>query len=167
MNQPETSTAIVAVTIAILVILADIVVRMFLLPRRKEKLLQNLLDQLVESNAEEEESLSAGAKVVAPTDLSECLLRLFEKSGTSREILNTLASNKGLTHNELSVALNQRMAERSNSALPPSVAERVAVNLINAGLLTMEHGRLRSTEVGQRLNMPVQQRKGAALASAI
>lgn len=166
MNQPEMTATIVIIAIAVLLVAADIIVRLVIMPARKEKFIHDLLDQLVEPSVEAEASVSPGVTAVPAADLHECLLRLFEKSSTSREILDSLANGKGLTQEELSIALNQRRAQKGKPALPLAVPRRVAVSLLHSGLVGVEHGLMRVTEMGQDLNSLLQNRKKASLANA-
>lgn len=159
MNQPESTTVIAVLTVAMLLVAADIIVRLVLLPARREKFLRELLDHLVESEAETEPAGRAEAAPFPAGDLHECLLRYFEKSGTSREILNTLAGCDGLTQRELASALNRALAAKGKTPLPLAVTRRVVLTLVHAGLLELDRSVLQITRPGQNLIQLLQTRK--------
>ena len=158
MHQPEL-TIIVVVTIAILVAAADIIVRLILLPARKDKLIRELLDNLVEVDANTESLASPKDGALPAGDLQECLLRHFERSRTSRQILNALAKGEPLSQGDLLSVINRTLADKGRAPLPLNVARRVAINLLHAGLLEVRNGGLRITKLGQSLNLLLQTRK--------
>ncbi len=164
MNNLEATRLVVLVTIAIVVVMADIIVRLVILPRRKEKFIRELLDHLVEYNAEPQPAGPLEAASSPAGDLHECLLRYFEKSATSRQILNTLAGCERLTQRELGSALNRTLAEEGKAALPPAVARRVVMILLHAGLVEVDRSVLQISKLGQNLNLLLQTRKQAGMA---
>lgn len=164
MYNLELTGLVVLVTIAIVVVAADVIVRLVVLPRRKERFIRELLDHLVEVDAEKEPAALAEATSSPAGDLQECLLRYFEKSGTSREILHTLAGCEGLTQRELSSALNRALTEKGKTPLPLAVARRVVMILVHAGLLEVDRSVLQITKPGQNLNLLLQTRKQAGIA---
>lgn len=164
MNNPELIGLIVLVTVAIVVLGADILVRLVILPAQRDKLIRELLDQLVKTEPRTESAASFEAPVLPAGDLHECLLRNFEKSATSRQILNTLAGCEGLTQRELGIALNRALAEEGKPALPLAVARRVVMILMHAGLVEVDRSVLQISKLGQNLNLLLQARKQAGIA---
>jgi hypothetical protein len=162
MNHLEISTEILLITIAIVVVAANVLVRLVLLPGRRDKFIGELLDNLMEPATATESVPSAEQSLVLPSDLREPLLRHFEKSTASRQILHTLANGEGMSPKELSAAVNQSLAERGKPPLPLAVARRVAIALLQAGLVGIENGALRITELGRNLNLLLEGRKKAA-----
>ena len=162
MNHWEINMELLLITIAIVVVAADVLVRLVLLPNRRDKFIGELLDNLMEPAAATESVPGAEQALVLPLDLREPLLRHFEKSTASRQILRTLANGQGMTQKELSAALNQSLAEKGKPPLPLAVARRVAITLLQAGLVGIENGALRITELGRNLNLLLDGRKKAA-----
>jgi hypothetical protein len=162
MNHPESSPEIVLITIAVVVVAADFLVRLVVLPNRRHKLVGELLDCLMEPAGAAESVPALEPALMLSFNLQEPLLRHFEGSSASRQILSTLADAKGMTQRELLAVLNQSLAERGKPPLPLAVARRVAISLLHARLVGVEHGALRITELGQNLNLLLDGRNKAA-----
>jgi hypothetical protein len=161
MNNPELVITIGISVVAILVAGLDVFVRLVVAPHRKDRFVSALLDQLLEPAAEKE---SAAAPAL---DLNECLLRHFEKSVTSRAILSALDDEGGLSQTDLHRRLNQALSQSQKPPLPIEVARRVAMILLHAGLVGVDRGVLRLTEVGKNLNSVLRGRYGSGLNNAV
>lgn len=161
MNSPELAVTIGISIIAILVAGLDLVMRLIVAPRRRERFVSALLDQLVEPATEGEPA------AVPARDINECLLRHFEKSVTSRAILSALANEGGMSQRDLHHRLNHALSESGKPALPLEVARRVATILLNAGLVGVDRGVLRLTELGKDLNSVLRGRCESGLKSAV
>lgn len=163
MNNVELLSTVVVAGLTIVVIAADVVVRLVILPARKDQFIAELLDHLTGPCPEEENSPAESVATPSTSDLEESLLRHFEKSATSHQILSMLAVHDGLTQKDLVAALNRASDERSRPRLPLAVVRRVAIILLRAGLVEVEQGLLRITEVGRELHSIVQDRKEVSL----
>ncbi len=164
MKNPELVAIIILVTFALVMVVVDVIVRLFVAPARKDRFLRDLLDHLVEGDPQNESAEFFKNTGRPSEDLQECLLRHFEKSLTSRQILNALADSGGLTQRDLLRELNQAFAAKGKGPLPLTAARRVAMILLHAGLLEVENGVLQITNVGQNLNLLLQTRKQDAIA---
>lgn len=164
MGYPGPMPIVLVVALAIVVVGADIVLRLVVAPRRREAFINELLDCFAAPSAESEPAASAHVLGPSAPDLTECLLRHFERSSISKQILVKLAEGEqGLGQRELSAMLNRSQADRNKPALPLSVARRVAITLLHAGLIGVEAGTLRITNPGRQLNHLLQLRKESRL----
>ena len=168
MSYPGPVAIVVLVALAVVGVGADIVFRLVIAPRRREAFINELLDCFAGPSAESEPAASAQVAEPSAPELTECLLRHFERSVISQQILIKLAEGEqGLGQRELSATLNRSQADRSKPALPLSVARRVAITLLHAGLIGVEGGALRVTELGRQLNHLLRLRKEARLRPVI
>ncbi len=159
MSHPEIGIVILLLAIAAVVVGVDAWVRLVISPRRRDRFVGELLDHLMEPENEGEANPPRPAAAVG-SDLQESLLRHFEHSATSRQILSSLASRGGLTHPALLASINRRLAERERPPLPAVVARRVAGSLIDSGLVKVENGVMNVTALGQRLDALLREREG-------
>lgn len=157
--------ALAAAGLALAVLGVNLIVRLIVFPARQDKFLGQLLDQLTDPSAEEDNASAELGVTERPCDLQECLLRHFERSATSQEILRILARHDGLTHKGLQSALDGALDQRRQPRLPLPVARRVAAILRSAGLVEAEGDLLRLTEFGRQLHSVISHhsREGLAL----
>lgn len=161
--HPGFMATVVMVAAAAVVVGVDILVRLVLAPRRRDAYIIELLDGLAGPPAQTE-PLSVQEAEPRVTELTECLLRHFERSVISHRILNTLAHGEtGLEHRELTAALNHSQSERGKPALPMAVVRRVATTLLHAGLVNIEGGALKITALGRELDGLLRSRKEVRL----
>jgi hypothetical protein len=163
MNNVEILSTIVVAGLTIAIVAADVIIRLVILPARKDQFIAELLDHLMSPCPGEKNSPDESVATPSTSDLEECLLRHFEKSVTSHQILSMLAVHDGLTQKDLVTALNRASDQRRRPRLPLAVVRRVAVILLRAGLIEVEQGLLRITEVGRELHSIFQNRKEASL----
>lgn len=145
-------SVLAAAGLAIAVLGVNLIVRLIVFPARQDKFLGQLLDQLTDPSAEEDNASDELGVTEPPCDLQECLLRHFERSATSQEILRTLTKHDGLTHKALQSALDRAHDQRRQPWLPSPVVRRVAALLRNAGLVEANGDVLRLTEFGRQLH---------------
>lgn len=154
-------------------IAADILVRCVIAPDRKEKMLETLLDSLMEPDASgpihaahpagefpSAEAPSAlaenGAAVQLPEPLAVCLLQYFAQAATSREVLRVLAGEAdGMSDGLVAAAVNLRLTERGKPPLPRNVVNRVIKILAGSNLISRQGDRLALTELGEQLSVLV------------
>lgn len=166
MNSLDPTAMAVIAVFAIIISGIDVYVRLKTAPERKDRFIRTLLDQLLEPSAEPQlavEELTASSQ--AP-DLRESLLRHFERSSTSREILRVLSGEEGLNQKDLVLQLNKVLDERGKPPLPIEVARRVATILLHAGFVAVDRGALRITEAGRELDSLLRGRHEARLMNA-
>jgi hypothetical protein len=163
MNNAELLSTIVAAGLAIAIVAADVIIRLVILPARKDQFIAELLDYLAGSPLEKVNSLPEPAAIAPASDLQESLLRHFEKSAISHRILSMLAAHDSLTQKDLMTALDKVSDERDRPRLPLAVIRRVAIILLRAGLVEVEQGVLRITEIGRELHSIVQERREPSL----
>lgn len=166
MNSIEPTALVVIVIFAMIIAAIDIYVRIKTAPERKDRFIRGLLDQLLEPSAEPQ---LAAEKVTADSpapDLKECLLRHFEKSSTSREILRALSREEALNQKDLVLQLNKVLDARGKPPLPFDVARRVATILLHAGFIVVDRGALRVTDTGRELDLLLRGRQETRLMNA-
>lgn len=165
MNSIEPTALVVIVMFAMIIAAIDIYVRLKTAPERKDRFIRGLLDQLLEPSAESQptETLAPGSPVL---DLEECLLRHFEKSSTSREILRALSREEALSQKDLVLQLNKVLDARGKPPLPFEVARRVATILLHAGFIVVDRGALRITDTGRELDLLLRGRHEARIMNA-
>ena len=152
MNDTGIILAIVAV---VAVAVTDIIVRLRIAPRRRDK----FVEELLESMTEPEPNLQGEAQASTQMDVSllETLLRYFELSATSRQILAALAHRTdGLSEPELLSAVNHGLAARGRRELPAGVVRKIVSLLLRADLTELRQGKLELTNVGRHLHTILQ-----------
>lgn len=160
MSHPEATVTIVLTVIAIIVLGADILVRVVILPHKRDTFLEGILDHLLDPGTGTAAQGFPESTALPAKDLHECLLRHFEKSGTSRRMLKVLTETSGLDPEDLAEALNKPRAGADHPPLPLAAARRVAGILVNAGLAGVDRGMVRITDLGKELNSLLQEREG-------
>lgn len=166
MSNPDLTVLALIIFAAIFLVGIDIYVRLVIVPSRRDRFICTLLDQLMEPSAEPQMSTVSETANSPTPDLKECLLRHFEKSSTSREIINALSGEERLNQRDLLLRLNKALNERGKPPLPLEVARRVATILLHAGLVGVDRDTLRITEAGRELNLLLRGRHEARLQNA-
>lgn len=167
MNSFDPTAMTVIAVFGIIIVGIDVYVRLKTAPERKDRFIRSLLDQLLEPAAEPQLAAEKLSAPVPALDLRECLLRHFERSSTSREILRALSGDMELNQKDLVVHLNKVMDERGKPPLPLEVARRVAMILLHAGFIAVDRGALRITEAGRELDSLLHGRHEARLMNAV
>jgi hypothetical protein len=166
MNSLEPTAMAVIAVFAVIIVGIDVYVRLKTAPERKDRFIRALLDELLEPSAE---SQLAAEKVTADSpapELNECLLRHFERSSTSREILRALSREEGLNQKDLVLQLNKVLDARGKPPLPRDVARRVAAILLHAGFIVVDRGALRITDTGREVDLLLRGRHETRLMNA-
>lgn len=147
-------TGIILCFIAIVAVaLLDIIVRLVVAPRRRDKYVESLLDSMTEVEPSDQRSRAPRASAVLDDSLGEGLLRHFEQSSTSRHVLSALSSRQcGMHESEVLAAVNRELAHLRKQQLPPAVVRKVVMILMGADLAALRQGRLELTIPGKRLN---------------
>lgn len=138
---------------AIVVVAADIIVRLMIAPHRNHKFIEDLCDGITELQPATE--LKAMDRAAEPTvgRLEESLLRHFEQSTVSREVLKTLASQaRGMSEAEVLAAVNHRLAQKRRRELRAAIVRKVVMILMGADFVVLRDGSLWITDVGKHLN---------------
>lgn len=86
MNEP----IIILCVFAILVVVASVVVRLALAPRRRNLFLESLMDILIETDRATQDTKPGHAEAISIEQLSDNLFRHFERSTISRNVLGGL-----------------------------------------------------------------------------
>ena len=150
---------ILGISAIIAVALLDIIVRLMVAPRRREKFLENLLDSMVEPEPANQLPPAPHASAALDDSLAESLLRHFEQSATSRHVLAALTSRAGgMPEAEVLAAVNGQLVRRRKRELPAAVVRRVVMILRGAELAALHQGRLELTIAGKRLHALLQVR---------
>ena len=146
--------------IAILTVaMIDIIVRLVIAPRRRDKFLENLLESMTEPEPADQMSRAPHASAALNDSLAESLLRHFEQSATSRHVLAALTSRtSGMHESEVLAAVNRELAHLRKRELPAAVVRKVVMILMGADLAALSQGRLELTTAGKRLHALLQVR---------
>lgn len=158
---------ILGIVVIVAVAVADIIVRLRIAPRRRDKFLEDLLESMTEPGPADHMSLVNRAQIVLDDSLVESLLRHFELSATSRHVLAALAlRSEGMSEPELLSAVNHQLARQRRRELPAAVVRRIVMILMGADLTALRQGRLEITNAGRHLHTILQARSTAAPVSA-
>ena len=149
------------------VAVADIIVRLRIAPRRRDKFLADLMESMTEPEPAEHMSQVNRAPTVLDDSLVESLLRHFELSSTSRHVLAALAlRTEGMSEPEVVSAVNHQLARQRSRELPAAVVRKIVLILMGADLTTIRQGRLEITNAGRHLHTILQARSTAAAPAA-
>ncbi|HOW65550.1 MAG TPA: hypothetical protein P5186_20385 [Candidatus Paceibacterota bacterium] len=156
MNPSE----IILLLLAVAAIGVDILVRLVIAPHRRDQLLTEMLDNLIEPDLVSAPAV-LGPEVTHSLDqLGGNLLRYFEQAAVSRNILETLAvCENGLSEKAVLAAVNHQLEERRKRALPESVVRKVVMILMGAEFVVLKEGSLRITEAGRMLHTALRARR--------
>jgi len=153
---------ILGVIAIVAVVAADIVVRLVIAPHRLDKWIESLLDSMIEpESAVRDERLPVAACL--DEVLGESLLRHFEQSATSRQVLAALAFRpNGMHESEVQQTVNGFLAQKHKRELPAAVVRKVVMSLMEADLTALRKGKLQLTTAGNRLYALLEVRSGEA-----
>ena len=155
---------IILVLIVMAIAAADIVVRLYVAPKRKDQLVEDLLDVLHEPD--DVPSLDAARARAISGNLMESLLRHFMQSTLSRQIVESLATRQaGLCEREVVDRLVERLEGEGAKALPLAAIRKVLTILMGSDLVVMSHGAIRLTAAGQDLYNVLHDRRADVPAS--
>ena len=155
MNEP----IIILCVFAIVVVVADAVVRLVLAPRRRDRFLEGLMDSLIAAGGATQDPKAGPADAIPIEQLSDNLFRHFEQSATSRSVLEVLAiRNEGLNETGIVEAVNHGLAQKQNRELPQAVVRKIIMVLLRADMIALRQGSLRLTDAGRQLNALLQTR---------
>lgn len=145
------------------VAVADIIVRLRIAPRRRDKFLEDLLESMTEPEPAEHISQINHTPTVVDDSLVESLLRHFELSAISRHVLAALAlRTEGMSEPEVVSAVNHQLARQRRRELPATVVRKIVMILMGANLTALRLGRLEITNAGRHLHTILQARSTAA-----
>ncbi|MBE0543116.1 MAG: hypothetical protein IH623_17355 [Verrucomicrobia bacterium] len=154
---------ILGIVVIVVVAVADIIVRLRIAPRRRDKFLENLLESMTEPEPAERMSQVNRVATVLDESLVENLLRHFELSATSRHVLAALAlRTEGMSEPEVVSAVNHQLARQCGRELPATAVRKIVMILMGADLTTIRQGRLEITNAGRHLHTILQARSTSA-----
>lgn len=158
---------IVGIIAIVAVIVADIIIRLVIAPHRRDKWMESLLDSMIEpESAIRDERLFPTAACV-DEELGESLVRHFEQSAISRQVLAALAvRTDGMHESEVQQAVNGMLAQERKRELPTAVVSKIVMILMGANLAARRQGKLQLTIAGKRLHALLEVRSSEALPSA-
>ncbi|MGV3774267.1 MAG: hypothetical protein ACO1QB_15300 [Verrucomicrobiales bacterium] len=140
---------------AFLVIAADVALRLFLAPERKDRSVSDLLS-FIQDGRDARPDNSPSPVCVANGNLdsvSESLLRYFELSGASRKVVQAVSQYpEGVVPKEIEFQLAEETSRVGKPPLPSTAIRKVTMNLVRADFICLQEGRLRVTERGLALN---------------
>lgn len=152
--------------IAIAVVSADIIVRLWIAPHRRDKWTESLLDSMIESESADRVGQVLPATACLDDVLGESLLRHFEQSATSRHVLAALAfRSDGMPESEVLAVVNRALASSRKRELPIAVVRKVVMILMGADLAALRQGRFKLTVAGKRLHALLEVRSAGLLPS--
>lgn len=158
---------IVGIIAIVAVIVADIVVRLVIAPHRRDKWMESLLDSMIEPESAIHDERLFPAAASLDEALSESLVRHFEQSATSRQVLAALAfRTHGMRESEVQQTVNGFLAQKRKRELPAAVVRKVVMILMGADLAALRNGKLQLTTAGKRLHALLEVRSSEALPSA-
>lgn len=158
---------ILGIVVIVVVAVADIIVRLRIAPRRRDKFLEDLLESMTEPEPAEHMSQVNHTPTVLDDSLVESLLRHFELSATSRHVFAALAlRTEGMSEPEILSAVNHQLARQRRRELPAAVVQKIVMILMGADLTTLRQGRLEITNAGRHLHTILQTRSTAAAPAA-
>lgn len=154
--------------VAIVVVALDIIARLIIAPRSRDKFLENLLESMTEPEPAEQRERVPQSSMRLDDSLAESLIRHFELSATSRHVLAALAlRTEGMSEPEVLSAVNHHLARQRRRELPAAVVRKIVMILMGADLTALRQGRLEITNAGRHLHTILHARSsGAAPASA-
>jgi|EBPBio282013_DNA_FD.fasta_scaffold17183_1 hypothetical protein len=154
---------ILGIFVIVVVVAADMIVRLRIAPSRRDKFLEDLFESMTEPEPAEHMSQVNHAPTVLDHSLVESLLRHFELSAISRQILAALALRTvGMSEPEVVSAVNHQLARQRRQELPAAVVRKVIMILMGADLTALRQGQLEITNAGRHLHTILQERSTAA-----
>lgn len=145
------------VAIAIGVVALDIVVRVFVYPKRRDRFYQALLEMQAGAAAQRAKQSPS----LDDESLSEALLEYFQQSFTSRQVLSMLATSvHGMGGRELERKIADRVAEEWRRELSINAIRRVIMILMGANLIELQGEKFALTNIGWTLFRKTKNGKG-------
>ncbi len=158
---------VVGIIVLVVVVAADIIVRLVIAPHRRDQWTESLLDSMIESEPTARDARVLPAAASLDDALGESLVRHFEQSATSRQVLAALAyRSEGMHESEVQEAVNGLLAQERKRELPAAVVRKVVMILMGADLAALRQGRLELTVAGKRLHALLEVRSADVLPSA-
>ena len=158
---------ILGIVVIVVVAVADIIVRLRIAPRRRDKFLEDLLESMTEPESAEQMERMPQASMGVDDSLVESLIRHFELSAISRHVLAALAlRTEGMSEPEVVAAVNHQLARQRRRELPATVVRKIVMILMGADLTTIRQGKLEITNAGRHLHTILQARSTAAAPAA-
>jgi hypothetical protein len=135
------------IIVAIVVVSLDIVVRVFISPRRRDRFYQALLE--MQAGVAAARSNNKRAQSSQDESLAQALLTYFQQSFTTRQVMAALATSAdGVAGRELERQISERVAEQWNRQLSTNAIRRVIMILVGADLIEARNGKFALTNVG-------------------
>lgn len=159
-----TATIIIISIVAIAVVVADVIVRLLITPHQRDRWIEELMGSMIEpaTTWSSNGPGSLPAECLPEAALLDSLLRHFQQSITSRNVLKTVANEGGgLTENQIVHAVNQLQEQKGRRRLPHAVIHRVVLNLMSANFLALRRGALHLTSAGKVVHERLQIRQAA------
>jgi len=155
---------IIFIIIVVVVVALDVIVRLVVVPRRRDMFVEALLDSMTEPESAGQAARFPQAAAALDDSLAESLLRHFEHSATSRRVLAafTLESD-GMRESEILSAVNRKLVHLRKRELPAAVVRRVLIILMRADLAELNGERLELTTAGKRLHALLEMRSTEAM----
>lgn len=155
----------ILILFAFAIVAADILIRLRLTSARRERYMKNLLGMLApadEISHRREDPELPRPEVSLGTDVTNSLLKCFERSFASRQIVGVLAeAPRGITAKELEERFAELAGRAGKNAVPARAIRKVVMNLMSAELVRLRGGRLRTTELGRALHALLNSREEA------
>ncbi|OQC66164.1 MAG: hypothetical protein BWX48_01852 [Verrucomicrobia bacterium ADurb.Bin006] len=163
------NTAELIALIAVACLLAtEIILRLFVAPQNRDRLVKDLLDIMHEPRLESDTTSGLVPTLLPSESLGEGLLRHFAQSSLSCRILEVLARNGNEMHmTDITAAVNAQLIEKSRQPLPEVAVRKVTTILMEANFVRLQHGLLSLTFLGQQLHSVLGERRRAARAPAL
>jgi len=164
-NQSIMSKIEIILTLTVIVVVTlDTIVRLVVVPHRRDKFVETLLDSMTEPEPPDQTARLPHASAALDDSLAESLLRHFEHSATSRRVLAafTLESD-GMRESEILSAVNRKLVHVRKRELPAAVVRRALIILIRANLAELNGERLELTTSGKRLHALLEVRSTGAM----
>jgi hypothetical protein len=137
----------------ILVVVAGTGLRLWIEPRRRPHFIARLWEHIARSAESEGEGPTVQPAAKVDETLSECLVRHFESSAASRQLLAILAEHPGgMDRLDMISALNQERLQAQKRELPAAVVRKILFILMGANLARLRQGKLHITDAGRLLH---------------
>jgi hypothetical protein len=147
----------------ILVVVAGTGLRLWIEPRRRPHFIARLWGHIAQSAESECDGQPGRPAATVDETLSECLVRHFESSSASRQLLAMLADRSdGMAKLELIAVLNEERLRARKQELPAGVVRKILFILMGANLARSRQGKLHITEAGRLLHALLKRRAIAA-----
>jgi len=141
----------ILIAAAFVVVAADVMIRLRMTSARRERCVEDLLGML--ESKDESSRARENSKVSSGTALANSLLKCFNHSFASRQIVAVLAdAPRGMTEKELEWRFAELAGHTGKRAVPAGAIRKVVMNLMSADLVGLSGGKLRTTDLGLALH---------------